>query len=768
LKVFGSKGHVFIKADKRKLDDRSWKGIFMGYEHNGYRFWDPIKKKHAHINVAVFEEFKNEDIFGTGEDAEQDTGISFTANNELLRDCVSGTCQSTTTSGRNNQIFPVTDGELPMEGIPADQVKHVLFPKNTNNTDVGSVDVNSNIHIVVADTESAVWENSEVLNVTKTGNDPVAKSSSASYGEDSEILTDVTMATSGIMSSMCSMTDGTNENNKRRQNDNPGESSVPRKSSRIRDENYLKKFYSDYILNCHARIIIPNSFKEINDSLEKDQWENAIQTELDSLSRNETWALVNKPEGRKIVGCKWVFSVKNDEFGNVDRFKARLVAQGYTQEFMVDYTKTFAPVARLTSFRVIIALANQFNYAVHHMDVKTAFLNGKLDEEIYMKVPQGLKADEGKVCRLKKSIYGLKQAAYVWHNAFDKILKEFGFESSDRDKCIYVCKAESQKDYIYLVLYVDDLIISTGNLEKLNDLKSFLMNKFEMVDLGEVKLFLGIKVHRDENTIYLSQETYIDTVLERFGMKDCHPNKIPLQKPNYDELKSEISCDAPTQSAWGCLMYIMLCTRPDISIAVNIISRYAAKNNKEVWQCIKGVLRYLKGTRDLKLKFTRNESYEHIIHGYADSDYIGGDLEDPRSTSGFLFKMFDSCLVHWSTQRQECAAVSTTEAEFMALFAAVQQAMAFKYLLTGIGLAIEKPIKIFEDNQGCISLVENEKFNGRTKHMAPKYFQTRKYVKDGDIALSYIVTGDQLADLLTKPLQRVTLERLRSQLGLGM
>jgi hypothetical protein len=251
-------------------------------------------------------------------------------------------------------------------------------------------------------------------------------------------------------------------------------------------------------------------------------------------------------------------------------------------------------------------------------------------------------------------------------------------------------------------------------------------------------------------------------------MKDCHPNKIPLQKPNYDELKSEISCDAPTQSAWGCLMYIMLCTRPDISIAVNIISRYAAKNNKEVWQCIKGVLRYLKGTRDLKLKFTRNESYEHIIHGYADSDYIGDDLEDPRSTSGFLFKMFDSCLVHWSTQRQECAAVSTTEAEFMALFAAVQQAMAFKYLLTGIGLAIEKPIKIFEDNQGCISLVENEKFNGRTKHMAPKYFQTRKYVKDGDIALSYIVTGDQLADLLTKPLQRVTLERLRSQLGLGM
>lgn len=206
---------------------------------------------------------------------------------------------------------------------------------------------------------------------------------------------------------------------------------------------------------------------------------------------NKTCTLVNKPENKNVVvDCKWVCIIKNDEFGNPLKYKARLVAKGFSQEYLADYNETFAPVAGIASFRFMIAFTNQFNLLIYHMDVKTAFLNGELEEEIYMRVPEGIRSKENEICKLNKALYGLKQAARCWFEVFDNASKEKGFKNSSVYPCIYICDKGNIVNNVYVVLYVDDLVIITANSKTMNSLKNYLMNKFQMVDLQDIKLFL--------------------------------------------------------------------------------------------------------------------------------------------------------------------------------------------------------------------------------------------------------------------------------------
>ena len=268
-----------------------------------------------------------------------------------------------------------------------------------------------------------------------------------------------------------------------------------------------------------------------------------------------------------------------------------MVACGYSQQFLIDYEDTFAPVARITSLRFILAFANQFNLLTHHVDVKTAFLNGILKEEIYMNIPEGVSNNKNQVCKLNKALYGLKQAARCWFETFEEALKKIGFQNSDVDRCIYVLNRGHISKSIFVVLYVDDLVIATADTETMRNFKIYLMNKFKMVDLKEIKYFLGIKITRNENEITLDQSAYIKTILEKFNMSQCNPISTPLETNlNYPALNSDKKIDAPCRNLIGCLMYVMLCTRPDLSTAVNILSRYLTKNNRELWQSLKRVL----------------------------------------------------------------------------------------------------------------------------------------------------------------------------------
>jgi len=324
------------------------------------------------------------------------------------------------------------------------------------------------------------------------------------------------------------------------------------------------------------------------------------------------------------VDSRWVFSVKYDELGNPLKYKARLVARGFTQKYQVDYDETFAPVARISSFRFILSLAVQNDLKVHQMDVKTAFLNGTINEEIYMNLPQGVSINGENVCKLNKAIYGLKQAARYWFEGFELALKECEFANSPVDHCIYILDRGDIKENIYVLLHVDDVVIATPDMTRMNNFKKYLMEKFRMTVLKEIRHFSGIRIVMQENKICLSQAAYVKRVLNKFNMNDCNAVSTPLpNKLNYESLNSDENCSALCRNLIGCLMYIMLCTRPDLATAVNILSRYSSKNNSELWQCLKRVLKYLKGRINMKLIFKKNAVFENTLVGYVDSDWGG-------------------------------------------------------------------------------------------------------------------------------------------------
>nr|KYP38279.1 Retrovirus-related Pol polyprotein from transposon TNT 1-94 [Cajanus cajan] len=319
-------------------------------------------------------------------------------------------------------------------------------------------------------------------------------------------------------------------------------------------------------------------------SYSSQKWIDAMKDEMKSMQDNDVWDLVELLEGVKPIGCKWIFKTKRDSKGNIERYKARLVAKGFTQKEGIDYKETFSPVSSKDSFRIIMALVAHYDLELHQMDVKTAFLNGDIEETIYMMQPENFVSGDSKsmVCKLKKSIYGLKQASRQWYHKFHQVITSYGFEANIVDDCVY--HKFSRSKYIFLVLYVDYILLASSDIGLLHETKRFLIKNFEMKDLGEVSFVLGIKILRDRShgIIRLSQENYIDKVLDRFGMKDSKPGDTPIAKgdkfslkqcPNNDLERNEMQ-KIPYASVVRSLMYVQVCTRPDIAFIMGVLGRY--------------------------------------------------------------------------------------------------------------------------------------------------------------------------------------------------
>ena len=408
-------------------------------------------------------------------------------------------------------------------------------------------------------------------------------------------------------------------------------------------------------------------------------------SEYSSLLENDTWELFSPCDDQNVVGSRWVLKVKRKEDGSIDLFKARVVAQGYSQMKGVDYEEVFSPVARHTSLRTLLALANEYNLEVHQMDVRTAFLNGDIDCDIYMVQPEGF-VDPNKpdhLCKLKKGIYGLKQSARLWNDMLDGYLKSRGYRRSDADSCIYVKSVkrdDSQISFVILGVYVDDIIPVSTDIQMLNAEKKALSERFKMDDRGEVHNLLGRLIKRDRKAkvTTVSQCNYIERVLSKFGMESCKPVSMPLEPgTKFLELSNEDEkFDTQTyQQAIGCLTYLSVISRPDISAAVGVLSQFMAKPSKDHWIGVKRVLRYLKGTLDYGLKYSVNEN--PTLVGYSDSDWAG-DINTRRSTSGYIFQIGNNT-VSWSSKRQTTVAKSSTEAEYVALkFSCTRSNMAAK------------------------------------------------------------------------------------------
>ena len=388
----------------------------------------------------------------------------------------------------------------------------------------------------------------------------------------------------------------------------------------------------------------PVSFKEAVESNNSKKWYNAMKEELKSMTDNNVWVMTEWPEGSKRVGCKWVFKTKRDSMGNVERYKARLVAKGYTQKDGIDYKETFSPVSKKDSLRIIMALVAHYDLELHQMDVKTAFLNGDLEEEVYMDQPQGFETTgkESLVCKWKKSIYGLKQTSRQWYSKFNNTILSYGFVENTIDTCIYMKVTGSQ--FVILVLYVDDILLAANDKGMLRDVKAFLSKNFEMKDMGEASYVIGIEIFcdRSQGVLGLSQKAYINKVLERYRMDKSTASPVPIQRgdsfsrsqcPQNDLERKEME-NIPYASVVGSLMYAQTCTRPDISFAVGMLGRYQSNPGVHHWKAAKKVLRYLQGTKEHMLIYRRSNNLEVI--GYSDSDYVGC-VDTRKFTFGYLF-----------------------------------------------------------------------------------------------------------------------------------
>ncbi|GJU53920.1 zinc finger, CCHC-type containing protein, partial [Tanacetum coccineum] len=411
-------------------------------------------------------------------------------------------------------------------------------------------------------------------------------------------------------------------------------SSVPRPSQRSQ-VNRTEDFGGSVVLENVTEEDDPETFDEAMKSLDVAFWKEAINDEMDSIMGNNTWVLADLPIGCKPLGCKWIFKRKLKVDGTIEKSKARLVIQGFKQKLWIDYFDTYAPVARISTIRLLIVMASIHNLIIHQMDVKITFLNGELDEEVYMNQPQGfiMPGNENKVCKLIKSLYGLKQASKQWHQKFNEVVLSNVYLLNQANKCVYSKFDESGKGVI-ICLYVADMLIFGTDQVQVYQTKEFLSSRFSMKDMGEADVILGIRIKHESNGISISRSYYIKKVLKKFNYFDCTPVSTPMDTseklmPNDGQAVSQLEYSRMI----GCLMYAMTCTRPDIAFVVGKLSRHTSNPGTQHWQAIQRVLKYLKKPMDYRLLYT---GYPSVLEGYTDASWIS-NTEDNSSTSGWVF-----------------------------------------------------------------------------------------------------------------------------------
>ncbi|KAM1128224.1 hypothetical protein ACFX15_037517 [Malus domestica] len=420
-----------------------------------------------------------------------------------------------------------------------------------------------------------------------------------------------------------------------------------------------------------------------------------------------------------------------------------------------------------------MSLAAYFDLELHQMDVKTAFLNGDLQEDIYMKQPVGFveRGKENLVCKLNKSIYGLKQVSRQWYLKFDQIVSAQGFVENKLDDCTYIKFSGSK--FIFLVLYVDDILLASSCSHLLQSTKRMLSDNFEMKDLGEAHYVLGIEIVRDRKRrlIGLSQKGYIERMLEKFHMESCNSGQVLVNK---GDKFSKIQCPRsdlevkkmqakPYASLIGSLMYATICTRPDIAFIVGMLGRFQENPGEAHWVAAKKVLRYLQRTKTHMLVYGRTNSLE--LMGYTDSD-LAGDVDDRKSTGGYIF-ILNGGAVSWKSAKQTVIATSTMEVEFVACFEGMKQAAWLKNFLTDLKIvnSVQKPVKMFCDNNSAVFFAKNNKRTSASRLMDVKFLKVREQVKKRVIEVQHISTTMMIADPLTKALSIGEFKKHVSSMG---
>lgn len=502
---------------------------------------------------------------------------------------------------------------------------------------------------------------------------------------------------------------------------------------------------------------LPDKFDGYHQAMkrpDKEMWQEAINSELESLSKMRTWELAELPKDKKAIGSKWIFRVKRDNQNNITKYKARLVALGCHQKPGSDYEEIYASVVSKTSLRIFLAAVNQMHLHLHQMDIETAFLNAKLEEEVYLKIPAGIQNNnETKVLKLNRSLYGLKQAPRAWNNDLTKTLKDLNFTCVEVDQNVLKCRAKEEE--CYLCFYVDDILIASKNQKLIQNVKKMIQDKYKATDMGEAKNFLGITIHRKQNTgiLEMEQTNKVKEYLKEHQMSDCKPNKIPLSVPLTNEEEQETIDHGHYQKIIGQLQYLAGTTRPDITHAASVLARYNNCPKSIHWKALRGTLKYLKGTEELTLKYTKtneNPKEKLTVTIYSDADYAG-DKDSRRSRTGYIVTVMGS-LVSWQSKLQPTIATSTTEAEYQAAGAAIKEGLWIRNFLHQLLETKTVQVTINIDNQSTLRLLKNPQSVTKAKHIDVQHHFIRERAIRNEVILTYCQTEQMWADYLTKQL----------------
>ncbi|KAD7479992.1 hypothetical protein E3N88_03128 [Mikania micrantha] len=464
-------------------------------------------------------------------------------------------------------------------------------------------------------------------------------------------------------------------------------------------------------------------------AVKNEHWRQAMKDEIQALEENGTWSLEELPKGKRTIDSKWVYKIKYKPNGEIERYKARLVAKGYTQMEGIDYHETFAPVAKLVTVRTLLAIATKRSWLIHQLDVNNAFLHGDLDEEIYMKVPEGFsKEDDTRVCKLKKSLYGLKQASRNWYKKFTLALIEIGFKQTQMDHSLFIYKDGDV--CVTALIYVDDVIIAGNNIEKIQKTKNYLHAKFSIKDLGVLKYFLGIEVTRTRKGLVLTQRKYILDILDDCGLQGCRPSNFPMEQGlKLDKDNGEPKIDeSQYRRLIGRLLYLQA-TQPDVAYAVNILSHFVSDPRQVHMDTATRVLRYLKATPGQGILLP----------------YDGG--------------------TNLRSKKQSVVSRSSAEAEYRAMATTVSEILWMRWLLNELDVKQNGPTPLFCDNQAARHIANNPVFHERTKHVEMDCYFVRERVESQEIQPMNIHTKLQIADLFTKALGAQQFRSLLDKLG---
>jgi hypothetical protein len=534
---------------------------------------------------------------------------------------------------------------------------------------------------------------------------------------------------------------------------------------------------------------VPEDPTDFREAMRYPHWRAAYERELQKLWANGTFDWEKAPTGAKVLGNQVVWKTKRDEDNKVKEHKARVVARGDGQkEGDGTFSETFSPTVRMDTVRMLFALAAERGWGLRQADVDSAFLIPTLDDDevIYMRPPPGVKPPEGKegcVLRLRKSLYGIKQAPRKWNKEMCELLESAGYERS-LDPCLFLKFSESRELLSAVLFHVDDVLCAAPEAER-EAFVQILGARFPIKDLGEPKHFLGIKVTKLPGGGFAwSQEAYLDRVLEKFNMVGARARRTPISSRLYREEGAPLADATRYRSLVGALMYLMVCTRPDICFAVNQLTRHFQLPQAHHWEAALRVLAYLKATKRLGLSFpggygeetmrayfkgvrelTDSEGVSAGLIGWSDADWAG-DEQDRKSTSGYLVQMESGAILSYGCRKQSITADSSAVAELIALDLVSKEVLWQKKLYEQLFQRSAGTVPIMEDNQAAKTLAESHKFSQKVKHLATRYFACREKVDHKDISVDWVRSSEQLADIFTKPLGEQIFCPLRAKLGM--